>query len=121
MAQATKPQEKLIARHIPIVCAFLLASTAAFAQPAAAPSNDAGPIASAKIPLSAAVAAAEKHVQGKAVRADYEKQKGGQWIYDVEVVAGAQTFDVKVDADKGTVIASTQDKADDDDGGDQLD
>lgn len=100
--------------------AALLASSA-FAQTAPARANDAGPVGAAKISLDAAVATAEKHVQGKAARAEYEKQKGGQWVYDVEVVAGAKVFDVKVDAEKGTVIASTEDRVDADDDGDAAD
>lgn len=101
--------------------AAMLASVSAFAQPAPSTTNDAGPVGSAKVSLDAAVAVAEKHVQGKAARAEYEKQKGGQWVYDVEVVAGAKVFDVKVDADKGTVIASNEDQADADDDGDKAD
>lgn len=101
--------------------AAMLASAGAFAQPVAPAANDAGPVGSAKITLDAAVATAEKHVQGKASKAEYEKQKGGQWVYDVEVVARAKVFDVKVDADKGTVIASAEDQADTDNGGDAAD
>jgi uncharacterized membrane protein YkoI len=101
--------------------AAMLASTGAFAQPPAPAANDAGPVGSAKVTLDAAVATAEKHVQGKASKAEYEKQKGGQWVYDVEVVAGAKVFDVKVDADKGTVIVSAEDHADTDDEGDAAD
>lgn len=47
-------------------------------------------------------------------RAEYEKSQQG-WAYDVEVVSGAKVFDVKVDADKGTVISAAEDKADRDD------
>lgn len=101
--------------------AAMLASAGALAEPAAPAANDAGPVGSARITLDAAVATAEKHVQGKASKAEYEKQKGGGWAYDVEVVAGAKVFDVKVDADKGTVIASAEDRADTDDEGDAAD
>lgn len=105
-----------------VVClALLLSCASASADPAKSPANDAGPVATAKISLDAAVAVAEKHVQGKAVRAEYEKQKEGAWVYDVEVRAGSKVFDVKVDADKGTVIASTEDAADSDDDGDKAD
>ncbi|MEO1766494.1 PepSY domain-containing protein [Thiobacter aerophilum] len=76
--------------------------------------NDALAIGKAKISLTQAVTAAERHVNGKASRAEYENSKQG-WIYDVEVVSGAKVFDVRVDADKGTVIASAEDKADHDD------
>jgi len=73
--------------------------------------NDAMTITKAKIPLAQAVTAAEQHAHGKAARAEYENSKHG-WVYDVEVVSGAKVFDVKVDADKGTVISSAEDKAD---------
>ena len=37
--------------------------------------------------MGAAVAAAEKHAGGKAIRAEFEKGKDGRWTYDVEVAA----------------------------------
>ena len=43
------------------------------------------------------------------------------WFYDVEVVSGAKVFDVKVDADKGTVISSAEDEMDRDDDHDKKD
>lgn len=106
---------------IGIAATALLISTAAFAETGRAPTNDAAPVESARVSMDSAVSAAEKHVQGKAVRAEYEKQRGGGWVYDVEVKAGAKVFDVKVDAEKGTVLASTEDKVDSDDDGDKAD
>lgn len=82
--------------------------------------NDAMAIVKAKIPLVQAVTTAEQHVNGKAARAEYESSKHG-WVYDVEVVSGAKVFDVKVDADKGTVISSAEDTADHDDDHDKQD
>ena len=82
--------------------------------------NDALTIANARIPLTQAVTVAEQHANGKASRAEYEHSKQG-WVYDVEVVAGARVFDVRVDADKGTVISSAEDKADHDDDHDKQD
>ena len=82
--------------------------------------NDAVAINKAKIPLTQAITAAEQHASGKAARAEYENSKNG-WVYDVEVVNGAKVFDVKVDADKGTIISSTEDKADRDDDRDEKD
>jgi hypothetical protein len=67
-----------------------------------------------------AVTVAEQHANGKASRAEYENSKQG-WVYDVEVVSGAKVFDVRVDADKGTVISSAEDKADHDDDHDKRD
>ena len=68
----------------------------------------------AKISLVQAVTVAEQHANGKASQAEFENSKQG-WVYDVEVVSGAKVFDVKIDADKGTVISSAEDKADRDD------
>lgn len=82
--------------------------------------NDATAITRARIPLAQAVTTAEQHVNGKAAHAEYENSKAG-WVFDVEVVTGSQVFDVKVDADKGTIISSTEDKADRDDDHDQDD
>ena len=63
---------------------------------------------------------AEQHAQGKASRAEYEDSKQG-WVYDVEVVSGSKVFDVKVDANKGTVLSSAEDDADEDGDGDKND
>lgn len=109
-------------RSLTTACAALLLTTAlASAETTTKDANDAGPIASAKISLDTAIGIAEKHANGKAVRAEYEKQKDGSWVYDVEVKADAAVSDVKVDPDKGTVIASKVDQADDDDDGDKAD
>jgi len=82
--------------------------------------NDAMTITRAKTPLAQAVTTAEQHANGKATRAEYENTKQG-WVYDVEVVSGAKVFDVRVDADKGTVISSAEDKADRDNEHDKQD
>jgi len=82
--------------------------------------NDALITRHAGISLIQAVQVAEQHVHGQAVRAELESSRKG-WIYDVEVVANATTYDVAVDAAKGTVLASAVDKADNDDGHDRED
>ncbi|MBR7792145.1 PepSY domain-containing protein [Undibacterium sp. FT147W] len=82
--------------------------------------NDVMAITKAKIPMTQAVTTAEQHANGKAARAEYENSKQG-WVYDVEVVSGSKVFDVRVDADKGTVISSAEDKADRDDDHDKQD
>ncbi len=82
--------------------------------------NDALAIAKARIPLAQAVATAEQHINGKAARAEFENSKHG-WVYDVEVVSAAKVFDVTIDADKGTVISSAEDKVDHDDDHDEQD
>lgn len=102
------------------VLAVILASAGSLAYAVKSAENDAVDISKAKIPMSQAVLAAEQHASGKAVRAEYEQGKQG-WGYDVEVVAGAKVFDVRVDAEKGTVISSTEDKLDHDDDHDKKD
>jgi uncharacterized membrane protein YkoI len=84
------------------------------AQPGNSKENDAVAIASAKIDLTQAIAAAEQHVGGKAAKAEYERDKG-QWVFDVEVVKGQVVMDVKVDPANGKVLAATEDKIDHDD------
>ena len=102
------------------ILATVLASAGAVAYAASTMENDAAAITQAKIPMTQAITVAEQHVGGKAARAEYEKTKTG-WAYDVEVVNGAKVFDVKVDADKATVISSAEDKADRDDENDKED
>jgi uncharacterized membrane protein YkoI len=82
--------------------------------------NDTLAITKAKIPLTQAVIVAEQHVNGKAFRAEFENSKQG-WVYDVQVVSGAKVFDVRVDADKGSVILTSKDRSDNDDEHDKQD
>lgn len=82
--------------------------------------NDAMAITKARTSLTQAITTAEQHLNGKAVHAEFENSKHG-WIYEVEVVAGAKVFDVKIDANKGTVISSAEDKADRNDDNDKKD
>lgn len=82
--------------------------------------NDAIGIGATKITLSEAISAAEKHVSGKAARAELERSTG-RMVFDVEVVSGSKTYDVKIDPDQGTVLASTEDRSDHDDDGDRED
>ena len=77
--------------------------------------NDAMVINQAKVPIAQAISAAEKAHGGKATKAELEQGL----IYEVEVVAGAKVFDVKVDADKGSVLSSTEDKSDHNNGRDE--
>ena len=73
--------------------------------------NDALGIADARISLDAAVQAAQRHVGGKASRAEYERDQG-RWVYDVEVVKGSEVTDVQVDPESGKVLAAVPDKVD---------
>lgn len=102
-----------------LAAAIAAAGTVAYAAQGGM-ENDAMAITKAKIPMAQAVTTAEQHVSGKAARVEYENSKQG-WVYDVEVVSGGKVFDVKVDADKGTVISSAEDKADRDDDHDKQD
>ena len=102
------------------ILATALTSVCAVAYAAKTMENDALYITKAKVSMVQAVTAAEQHTKGRAVHAEYEQTKEG-WAYDVEVVSGSKVFDVKVDAEKGTVISSVEDKADHDDGHDMKD
>ncbi len=97
-----------------------LASVGVAAFAAKTMENDAVAAPPAKITLVQAIAAAEQQANGKATRAEYEQTKTG-WAYDVEIISGAKVFDVRVDADKGTVISSAEDTADRDDDQDKKD
>ena len=77
--------------------------------------NDAEAVDQATVTLTKAIAAAEQQTGGRAARAEFEHSKSHGWVYDVEVVAGAKVFDVKVDAKNGSVLASALDVADHDD------
>ncbi len=84
--------------------------------------NDAVAAKNAKVTLIQAVSAAEQqHADGHASKAEFEQSKSHGWVWDVEVVSGAKVFDVQVDAQKGTVISSTEDKVDGDDEHDERD
>src|SRR5260370_22446120 len=109
-------------RSMLMLCtAAMMFSADALARTAAVSASDTVGVRYAAISLDAAVAAAEKYAHGNAVYADYQKQKDGLWVYEIEVRSGARVFDVKVDAEKGTVIASTEGKADADDRDDGAD
>ena len=96
------------------ILAALLATGGATAYAAKASSeNDAQAIGHAAISLTQAINAAEQqHSGAKASRAEFEHSEKSGWVYDVEVVNGAQVFDVMVDAQQGTVVSSVEDTAD---------
>lgn len=102
-----------------ILISSLFLSAGVFAKQAI--NNDAASDTSAaKISLTQAISVAEQHTAGKATKADLEHHKG-VLSYDIEVLTGSKVFDVKVDAVKGTVISSNEDKRDEDDGEDKAD
>ncbi len=102
------------------IAGAILAATGIAAYAAAGTDNDAATLPTTKISMSQAVTAAEQHASGRATRAELEHTKGGI-AYDVEVVNGAKVVDVKVDAEKGTVISAAADQADHDDDADKPD
>ena len=102
--------------------AAALVSVGVYAAATTGSQNDAAAPTQATISLTQAIGAAEQHASGRASKAEYERGPlRGQWVYDVEVVAGAKVFDVKVDAGTGTVLSSTEDKTDSDDEHDHKD
>ena len=101
-----------------IAAALATAGVVAFA--ANKMENDSAALAAAKISLTQAIASAEQHTGGKAVKAEFEHTKAG-WAYDVEIVNGSKTVDVRVNSDTGTVIAAVDDKIDRDDEHDERD
>lgn len=105
---------------IGVVCSAFSVAGVLAAYAAKPQENDALITRHAAISLTQAVQTAEQQVHGQAVRAELEHGKQG-WIFDVEVVAGNTTYDVVVDAAKGTVLASAQDKTDHDDAQDRED
>jgi uncharacterized membrane protein YkoI len=92
-----------------VVVIALGAGAAAFA--AQNGENDAVGIRNAKLSLVDAVGIAQRHASGQASRAEFENTKQG-WVYDIEVVSGRKVLDVRVDATKGTVLSSSEDKSD---------
>ncbi len=73
--------------------------------------NDAALLSQTKISLTQAIAAAEEHSQGKAVRAELENENG-TLVYGVEVTSGKQTTDVKVDINNGKILSAQADQED---------
>lgn len=67
-------------------------------------------VAATRIDLSEAIAAAERHVQGKAVSAALENGNG-QLAYKVEVLKGDRLFDVTVHSREGVIVSAAVDRA----------
>lgn len=69
---------------------------------------DAAALAQAKVSLAQAIAAAEQHANGKAVRAELEDENG-TFVYGVEVINGTKVTDVKVDIRDGRILSAQAD------------
>ena len=94
-----------------VIGATALGASLAFAGANGGPENDAALLSQAKISLPQAIAVAEQHAQGKAVRAELEDENG-TLVYGVEVTNGIQTTDVKVDINNGKILSARADQAD---------
>lgn len=103
---------KLPKRSFLALAGGAIIATGGLAYAAMAPDNDALAISGARVGLQQAVGIAEGHVGGKASRAEFERDKAGLSVFDVEVVKGTTVMDVKVDATSGNVLSSVQDEAD---------
>lgn len=80
--------------------------------------NDTAILAQARVGITQAIAAAEHHAGGKAVRAELENENGAA-VYAVEVVDGTNSTDVKVDAGDGRILSAQAERGHD--GADQED
>ena len=68
-------------------------------------------LAASKISFAEAIAIAEKHVQGKATRAELEDE-AGKFAYQIEVLQGDRLTDVTIDSRDGKVLSAKADQAD---------
>jgi uncharacterized membrane protein YkoI len=90
----------------------LFASSMAYAGREHRKENDeALALAKTKINLTQAIAAAEQHLQGKAIRAELEDENGN-FVYGVEVAEGNSVKDVKVSTLDGKILSVQADRED---------
>lgn len=96
-----------------VLTAAAIATTGAYAyQGQSGEQDEAAALAQAKITLSQAIAAAERHVVGgKASSAEIEDENG-KIVYGVEIVGGGKSTDVKVDIATGQILSAQADTAD---------
>jgi hypothetical protein len=97
---------------VPWAAAAIFLSASALAGAATVSTKHAVAVPYAANSLAAAVSAAEKQLQGHAIGVDYEQQEDGRWVYEIEVRNGSKVFDLEVDADIGTVIATAEGRPD---------
>lgn len=108
-------------RKTSIVAAVLATTTALVAVAAFAvarqpePDDDYAVLSAAKVTLTQAIAAAEQHVQGRAIKAELENENG-KLVYEVEVVKQNMATDVKVDSADGRIVSAKADPRDEDRG-----
>lgn len=95
-----------------VAALMLLAASAAYAgNDHRNEKDEAAALATTKIGLAQAAAAAEQHLHGKAIRAELENENG-TFVYGVEVAAGNSVKDVKVDILDGKVLSVQADRED---------
>ena len=93
------------------LAAVLVASAVYAAEGGGQDEADVAALSQAKVSLGQAVAAAERHANGRAARAELENENG-KLVYGVEVVGPGKTTDVKVDINSGQVLSAQADQAD---------
>lgn len=102
-------------RVIATLAAAALGSAALGSAQAHEDERDSAVLSQAKISFTQAIAAAEQHAKGRAVRAELENENGAA-VYGVEVLDGAKAVDVKIDARDGKVLSVQDDRGDRDEG-----
>ena len=98
-----------------LMVAVLTSAAVYAAQGARDGQNDAVALGQAKIGMTQAIAAAQKHAGGKVIRAELEDENGAL-VYGVEVTRGGKATDVKVSAIDGRIVSAQTDQADHEDG-----
>jgi uncharacterized membrane protein YkoI len=66
-------------------------------------------LSEATLSLTEAIGIAEKHVGGKAVDAELDRE-GGKAVLDVSIIKAQSEFDVRLDATSGAVLHVKEDK-----------
>lgn len=98
-----------------LVPTILVATAVAVCSYAVASTDDTAVLvrnlATAKISLREAIAIAEKHIPGIAIKAGYDHALYG-WHYQIEVVSKGQIFEVRIDADSAKILSTTKDPHD---------
>ena len=97
-------------RWIATLAAATLGAAALASAQASEDERDGALLSQAKIGIAQAIAAAEQHAKGRALRAELENENGVA-VYGVEVLDGAKAMDVKVDARDGKVLGMQEERA----------
>ena len=101
-----------------LILSVLVAASVGSAYAGESGENDGAALAQTKISLTQAIAAAEQHANGRAIRAELEDENG-TIVYGVEVLSGAKATDVKVDVRDGKILSAQADTVDRGDGADE--